>query len=77
MKNPFIREDSSAGLIAGLAIGAIAAGGAVYLYFKKRKEMAEAAAYAKEHALDYLKQKAPHFKKHKSDVQDLESIIAN
>ena len=77
MKNPFIKEDNSAGLLTGLVIGAIATGSIVYLYFRKKKEMANAVAYAKDHAQDYLKEKTRHHKKHKSDVQDLENIVTH
>lgn len=77
MKNPFVKEDNSVGLLTGLIIGAIATGGIVYLYFRKKKERAKAAAYLKEHAQDYLKEKARHHKRHKSDVHDLETIITH
>ena len=76
MKNPFIKEDSNAGLLTGLIIGAITAGGLAYLYYAKKKELAEAAAYAKEHATDYLKDKVHRIKKHKTDLHDLQSIIS-
>jgi len=74
MKNPFQKEDSNTGLFAGLAMGAIAAGGIAYLYFKRKKEMAAIEAFKKEHAADYLKEKAPRPKKHKSDVDELHVI---
>jgi LPXTG-motif cell wall-anchored protein len=74
MKNPFQREDSNTGLFAGLAIGAIFAGGIAYLYYKRKKEMAEIEAYKKEHAADYLEEKAPRPKRHKSDIDELHTI---
>jgi len=77
MKNPFIKEEHDGGLIAGLIIGAIATAGIAYLYLQKRRQIAEAAAYAKEHAKDYLKDKAHPLKKHKTDVHDLESIVTH
>jgi len=77
MKNPFIKESNNGGLIAGIIMGAAAAGTGIYFYLKKRKALAEAAAYAKEHANDYLQDKVHAIKKHKTDLHELHSIAAN
>jgi len=75
MKNPFKKNESSAGLIAGLAIGVIATAGLVYVYLQKRAAMKAAAKELKAHAKDYLKVKAGKFKKHKSDIEQLDHLI--
>jgi len=75
MKNPFKKEERSAALITGLVIGVIATGGLVYVYLKKRAAMKAAAKELKAHAKDYLKAKATKFKKHKSDIEELDHLI--
>ena len=77
MKNPFKKQHNNSLLIAGIIGGAFAAGAITYLIFKHRRELAEAAAEAKAHAQDYLKDKAGKFKKHKSDVDDLADIVSH
>ncbi|RYY37793.1 MAG: hypothetical protein EOP46_01325 [Sphingobacteriaceae bacterium] len=77
MKNPFKKQKSHSLLIAGIIGGAFAAGAITYLIFKHRHELAEEAAKAKEHAQDYLKEKAGKLKKHKSDVGDLADIVSH
>ncbi|RVU02886.1 hypothetical protein EOD41_02815 [Mucilaginibacter limnophilus] len=78
MKNPFKKNDNSNGLlIAGIIGGAIAAGIITALIINHKRELADAAAEAKEHATDYLKAKSKQLKKHKSDVNDLADIISH
>jgi orotate phosphoribosyltransferase len=74
MKNPLKQDDNSGILIAGLAIGAIAAAAITYLYLKRSAELKAAAQELKAHAKDYLKVKSGRKKKHKSDVDELEPI---
>jgi esterase/lipase len=75
MKNPFVKEDNSNILIAGLALGAIFAGAITYLYIKRKADIDAAAAELKEHAQDYLKKKEKKMKKHKTDVSELADIV--
>ncbi len=77
MKNPFKKQKNHSLLIAGIIGGAFAAGTIAFLIFKHRQELADAAAEAKAHAQDYLKEKAGKLKKHKSDVDDLADIVSH
>ncbi|RCH56349.1 hypothetical protein DJ568_00365 [Mucilaginibacter hurinus] len=78
MKNPFKKHDKNTSLlIAGIIGGAAAAGAITYLIFNHRRELADAAAAAKEQATAYLKEKEGHLKKHKSDIGDLKDIISH
>ena len=76
MKNPFKQEDNSGLLIGTLILTAAAVGTATYYYVKRRRELAEAAAQLKEHATDYLKEKAKKAKKkQKTDVHELQNLV--
>jgi hypothetical protein len=77
MKKLFKQDDNSAILIAGLAIGASAAGAIGYLYFKRNARLRAEAREIKEHAKDYLKAKTGKKQKHKTDVDELKPIAAN
>jgi uncharacterized protein HemX len=78
MKNPFIKNESgSKNIVAALIIGAVAAGAIVYFYYNRKKELANSAAQAMGNATDYLKTKHSKKKKHKTNVNELTSLVAN
>lgn len=77
MKNPFKKHNNNGLLIAGIIGGAVAAGIITALIIRHRHELAEAAAEAKEHATDYLKDKKQQLKKHKTDVSELADIVSH
>lgn len=73
MKNPFNKEDHSIPLIGAVVAGALATGTGIWFYL--RRKINAKAAYRYEHAQDYLKNKHPKGKKHKSDVNDLQVLV--
>jgi uncharacterized protein HemX len=74
MKNPFNKENNSGLIIGAIVAGTLAAGAGIWFYLRG-KRAAEAAAYHREHAQDYLKKKQKKKKKHRSDINDLENVI--
>ncbi|MEO6523068.1 MAG: hypothetical protein ABIN91_15410 [Mucilaginibacter sp.] len=75
MKNPFIKESNSLAWITAGAAGIAAAGAGIWYYIKQRREGQLAAAYAHEHAGDYLEAKQPHKRKQRTDVHNLGDIV--
>ena len=75
MKNPFIKENHTLSWIAAGAAGIATVGTGIWYYIKQRREAQLAAAYAHEHAGDYLEAKHPHKRKQRTDVHELENIV--
>jgi hypothetical protein len=74
MKNPFIKDDNTLSWIAAGVGSVVAAGAGVWYYLRSRRLAAE-EAYRHEHAQDYLQEKHPMMKKHKTDVSELGDLV--
>ena len=74
MKNPFKQQDNTGLWIAATITGALTAGAGIWFYLR-RKRSADAEAYRHEHAQDYLADRHPTAKKHKTDVSELADIV--
>ena len=72
MKNPFKKEDHTALWIAAAIAGALA-GFSIWLY-SRRNQPAAQEAHRPEHPQDYLKDRQPPKKQHRSDIADLTDI---
>jgi hypothetical protein len=73
MKNPFKKEDHNALWIAAAITGALASGLGIWFYLR-RNRAAEQEAHRPEHPQDYLKDRQPPHKQHRSDIADLTDI---
>ena len=75
MKNPFVKENNTLAWITAGAAGIAAASAGIWYYIKERRQAQLAAAYAHEHAGDYLEAKHPHKHKQRTDVHNLANLV--
>lgn len=73
MKNPFKKEDHNALWIAAAITGALASGFGIWLYLR-RNRVAEQETYRPEYPQDYLEDRHPQKKQHRSDIAELTGI---
>ncbi len=72
MKNPFKKEDHNALWIAAATTGALA--GLGIWFYLRRNRAAEQEAYRPEYPQDYLEDRHPQKKQHRSDIAELTDI---
>jgi hypothetical protein len=74
MKNPFKQNDHTGTWVIALVAGAITAGVAAWLYFKKNGGEHNGT---ENHATDYLQIRIPKKHKQRTDLHELEDIVAH
>jgi hypothetical protein len=74
MKNPFKQNDNTSTWIFAAIAGAITVGVVAFLYFKKNEENAEEDD---DHTTEYLQLRVPKKRKQRTDVHELEDIVAH
>jgi hypothetical protein len=74
MKKLFVKEDNTGLWVAAAISGAIAAGVGIWFYIRG-KRAAELEAERLAHAQDYLGERRPKKKKHKTDISELGDIV--